>query len=296
MKSTLRIFFFLTSFCFPAAFTAQNEDYHIPSDVSDTLYHVQKLDGTGFIGEILVDNDEEVVIKTKELGKVKIPKYLIEKVEPIDLNNVRFSKGKLVSDDFAPRYFYTNSSQSLKKEQGSLLWNWWGVEMQYGVSDKFDVGLTTTWLGTPVGLNTKYSFDIAPDVTAALGSRVYSGGWAFISSGVVYPFGSITVGDKHTHLTGHAGFITAYGPQSSGERAWVFGLAGKAAITAKVDAVVEIFSLPVINTFDPVYLILPAIRINNDYQKAFQIGFAGLVSGNEALPIPVPFFQVMRSF
>lgn len=294
-RCTLR-FFCAIALCFPLLFTAQIDDYHQERTQKDTLYHVLKLDGTGFIGVIVENNEKEVVIRTKDLGKVSIPKNMIESIEPIDENDVRFSKGKLVSDDYAARYFYTNSSHSLKKEQGTLFWNWWGVEMQYGVTDKLDVGLATSWVGTPVGINAKYSFELSPNVTGAVGSRLYSGGWAFINSGVVYPFGSITVGGKHTHLTGHAGFITAYGPQSSGERAWVFGAAGKAAITTKVDVVVEVFTLPIVNAFEPVYFVFPAIRINNNYQKAFQLGFAGVVSGGEALPIPFPFFQVMRNF
>lgn len=299
MKSALRFVCFLVflfGLFFSPSLIAQTEDYHKPSNAKDTLYYVQKFDGTGFVGAIIKDDGSEIVIQTENLGRVTVTKNMIDKIERIDHKNVRISNGKLITDDFAARYFYTNSSHSLKEEQGITLWNFWGVEMQYGVTDNFDVGIGTSWVGIPIGLNAKYSFEIAPNITAALGTRVYTGSWASLNSGAIYPFGSITLGKKHTHLSAHGGFLAAYGPRSNGDRAWVFGMAGKTVITSKVDAVVEVFTLPVINTFDPVYFVFPALRLNNNYGKAFQIGFAGAVSGNEALPLPFPFFQIMRTF
>lgn len=299
MKNAYRFVGFLIfclSFIAPALLVAQTDEYHRVSAPKDALYYVKKFDGTGFIGVIVKDDGNEIVLRTEKLGKVTIPKNLIDFVERIDEKDVRISKGHLITDDFAARYFHTNSSHSLKKEQGVTVWNLWGVELQYGITDKLDVGVSTTWVGIPVGLNAKYSFELSPGITGALGTRVYTGSWVSVSSGAIYPYGSVTFGRKHTHLTLNAGFLGAYGPQADGDRAWVFGLAGKAAVTPKVDAVVEVFTLPIINTFEPVYFILPAIRINNSHKKAFQIGFAGAVSGSEAIPVPFPFIQFLRDF
>lgn len=274
----------------------QSEDYFGARQSQDTVVYVKKFSGQGYVGVILKDDSKEIVLRTESLGKITIPKNVIESIEPVDINTVRIADGALITEDFAPRYFLTGSAHSQKKQSGVINWNPLGMELFYGVTDNFDVGLGTTWFGIPLVLNTKYSFGISENVEAAIGARVYTGSWASINTGAVFPYGCITLGNTHTHLTLNGGFLTAYGPQSENALAWIFGMAGKAQITPKVDAVFEVLSVPLISGFDPVYFIIPGLRFHNEAEKAFQIGFAGIASGDEVVPFPVPVIQFMRTF
>ncbi|MFN5784971.1 MAG: hypothetical protein ACK457_03325, partial [Flavobacteriia bacterium] len=164
MKPILFCLFILLSF---SATHAQTDTLAVNQQTDTTLYRIIKTDGTELLGYILKEDEREILVKTSDGRKIVIPQYVIKQLVPV--NKKDFSlKGEFIGEDaFATRYFITTNGLPMKKGQHYIQWNLFGPDFQFAVTDKFGLGLMTTWLALPIIGTAKYSFNPKDNVQFA---------------------------------------------------------------------------------------------------------------------------------
>jgi len=310
---------------------AQNNQ-NITPDEPEQIYLVQKFDGTKFIGTIISQDEREVLMDTKDMGRFYIPKHLIKEIKPI------FQDEKdhyLTEELFATRYFITTNGLPIKKGENYIQWNLYGPDFQFGVADNFGVGVMTSWAAIPIIGTAKYSQNLGKNKSMALGLLAGTGSWAFPEFGLLLPYVSFTLGDRRNNLT----FSTGYGKIfyqdeeynyntgvskeiNRSEGRYLVSIAGLAKINEKFSLVFDSFIAPwgpyvtrneYVDHFDPatevwlnstfeevterspnLAILLPGIRWHLDADRAFQFGFTGFYFDNEFIPAPIPMVQWYR--
>jgi hypothetical protein len=197
MKATVkRILILAVVLCFTGMLQAQTA-----SDTTSVLHKVIKQNGVAFVGKILSQDAREVLLETKEVGLVYIPKHEIKEILPI-ISSERAVTGGL----FSTRYFLTTNGFSIKKGDNYVQWNLFGPDFQFGIADNFGVGIMTSWVGMPIIGTAKYSVKLGKNVCGGLGFLGGTGSWAFPQYGLVLPFGFLTFGDRMNNLNVSAGY------------------------------------------------------------------------------------------
>jgi len=263
---------------------------------SASLYLVTTFDGAEFTGEILLDDEKEVLIQTKDRGRISIPKYQIKEMKKIKSSELSASGEYMPADLFATRYFITTNGLYLVKGESYVLWNLYGPDFQFGVGENFGVGVMTSWFGSPLIGTAKYSMQLDEKVGLSLGLLLGTGSWATPEFGLALPYVALTFGDGRTNINFSAGYGGIfYGGDSDGNA--LLSVAGMTRVGKKVSLVFDSFIVP--NFGDKNFggaLLLPGLRLQQSSEKAFQFGFAGLVADGDLIPVPLPFIQFFRKF
>jgi len=259
----------------------------------NTTYLVIKNDGSRYVGQIVSQDSREVILLTKELGEIAIPKHEIKEIRELSTGEVNEDGTLKTSNPFATRYYITTNAQAISKGDNYIIWNLYGPDIQFGVSDNFGVGLMTSWFGSPIIGSAKYSLVRDKKIGVAVGTLLGTGSWASPQYGIAVPFGSFTYGSIEKNVSLSLGYGAVFGPGSSGGSP-LFSLAGMNRINGRVSLVFDSFVVTEDN--EVAALIIPAIRLHSSPDKAFQIGFAGVAVDGELLPIPLPFLQWFRKF
>jgi hypothetical protein len=217
------IFFFLST-----ATMAQTET----TPKNDTLYMITTNDGGEFVGKVISDDGREVVITDRTKGKVIIPKYAIKNMEKVNQSNV--VGNKIVHANPHPsRYLFSPSAIALKKGEGYMNWFYFLLfQMQYGITDNFSAGITTSWLLAPTMLNLKYTAPLADNFSVAVGGQVGKL-WITDDNVVSLGFASATYGTSESNVSLNVGYgsydrdgitiATLSGVHRIGENASVMG-------------------------------------------------------------------------
>lgn len=171
------------------------------TESAGSVHKVVKQNGVAFVGTILSQDAREVLIDTKDLGQVFIPKHEIKEIIQI-LEEEREITGGL----FSTRYFLTTNGFSIKKGDNYIQWNTFGPDFQFGIADNIGVGIMTSWVGMPIVGTAKYSLKLGEKVCGGLGFLGGTGSWAFPEYGLLLPFGFITVGNRMNNLNFSAGY------------------------------------------------------------------------------------------
>ncbi|MAL16611.1 MAG: hypothetical protein CL670_09450 [Balneola sp.] len=261
------------------------------TDTDTTTYLVIKNDGSRYIGQILSQDSREVVLLTKELGEIAIPKHEIKEIRELSTDEVNEDGSLKTSSPFSTRYYITTNAQAVSKGDNYIIWNLYGPDIQFGVSDNFGVGLMTTWFGSPIVGSAKYSLVNDKKIGVAVGTLLGTGSWASPEYGIAVPFGSFTYGSIEKNVSLSLGYGAVFGPGSSGGSP-LFSLAGINRVSERVSLVFD--SFVVTEDSEVAALIIPAIRLHSSPEKAFQIGFAAVAADGELLPMPFPFLQWFR--
>jgi hypothetical protein len=259
---------------------------------SAKTYVITKNDGSTFTGKIISMDAREVLIDTRTIGQVSIPKHEIKEIKEVPANQIT-SKGEFKPNEtFATRYFLTTNGLPIEKGESYILWNWYGPDFQFGVGKNFGLGIMTSWLGMPVIGSAKYSFELGKDTHMAVGTLLGTGSWALPHFGMALPFTSLTYGNRRNNITFSGGYGAIWYEGYNGGRT-LFSVAGMAKVSKKASFVFDSFILPG-NTSDHNYvsLYMPGIRIQTAQNKAFQFGFAGIATVDNFSPIPM--FQWFR--
>lgn len=188
----------------PEKASAQN-----PADSSKQLYVVIKSNGTEYIGYLLSDDGREVLIETEKLGKVYIPKADIKEMRPL------VKQKDLVDNEFKPnnpfttRYSFTTNALPVNKGENYYMLNLYGPEFHFAVSDRLNVGVMSTWLGSPIGAAIKYTIPTQNEkVNYSVGSILATSGYImnFSRFGGLH-FANVTLGDREKNLTFAGGIL-----------------------------------------------------------------------------------------
>ncbi len=261
------------------------------SDTTKT-YMVIKNDGSRYVGKIISQDAREVILLTKELGEVAIPKHEIKEMRELSSEEITDDGSLRRENTFATRYYISTNANPISKGENYIIWNLYGPDVQFGISDDFGVGLVTTWFGSPIVGSAKYSLVKKNNVGVAVGALLGTGSWASPDFGVALPFGSVTIGEIEKNISLSVGYGAVFGPGSPGGSA-LFSLAGMNRVSDRVSLVFD--SFVVMEDSEAAALIIPAIRLHSGPKKAFQLGFAGVAADGELLPFPLPFLQWYRA-
>lgn len=318
MKPILFCLFILLSF---SATHAQTDTLAVNQQTDTTLYRIIKTDGTELLGYILKEDEREILVKTSDGRKIVIPQYVIKQLVP--LHKKDFSpKGEFIGEDaFATRYFITTNGLPMKKGQHYIQWNLFGPDFQFAVTDKFGLGLMTTWLALPIIGTAKYSFNPKDNVQFAIGGLLGTSSWAAFSSpdanfGGALPFATISFGDRRRNLAISGGYGAVwFGSETEGSA--LSSIAGMVKVSPKFSLVFDSFIIMPggSKTVDNGYydqngvwvshmvtqkrsmaaMFVPGLRWHQGEGKAFQFGFTGIYAEGEMIPYPVPMVQWYRT-
>jgi len=199
MKITNLIFLITFFFAFNIAAQETKKD--------TILYLIQKSDGIQYIGEILSDDGREVLVLTEALGKIYIPKSEITSIKKVDkeidfINNEYREKGV-----FTTRYQFSTNSFPIEKGENYAMVNLYGPEVHFNVTNKFSVGVMTTWICSPLVLALKYTFPTKNEkLNFGIGTLIGTSG--YLDKGRSYGglhWGMMTYGSRKNNITISAG-------------------------------------------------------------------------------------------
>lgn len=173
-----------------------------------TKYIVVKHDGNEYVGQILSDDGREVLIETKSLGKIYIPKSDIKSIRPLDYAE-DVAKGEVsTAGVFTTRYQFTTNCFPIKKGENYAMLNLYGPEVHFAVHKDFSVGVMATWIGSPIALALKYTRGTAnPKINYGVGTLLGTSG--YFNQGKGYGglhWGMITYGDRRNNATLSVGY------------------------------------------------------------------------------------------
>lgn len=170
------------------------------------IFVVVKNDGTRFYGYILSQDAREVLIETQELGQIYIPRHEIREIREIASRELDEKGFYVPGEVFSTRYFVTTNGLPVQKGENYILWNLYGPDIQFGVSDNLGLGIMTTWIGYPIVGTAKYSIPLNKDWNLGLGMLLGTGSWGIPDLGMALPFGAISYGDRIKNFTFSAGY------------------------------------------------------------------------------------------
>lgn len=115
------------------------EAQSIPTDTT-VVVELETTDGNSFIGRVVKIDDDKIVLRTKNLGDLNIPRRNIRNITPID-------QKKVVDGDYwykSPidvRYFFNSNAYGIRKGEGYYQNTWILLnQVAYGVTDNISIG------------------------------------------------------------------------------------------------------------------------------------------------------------
>ena len=277
LKQTLKtIVLFAFIFCLASESNAQSDRIQN----TDTIYMITTNDGGEFVGKIISDDGREVVIMDKAKGKIILPKYAIKSMEMVKQSNV-------IGNDFVhanphpSRYLFSPSAIALKKGEGYMNWFYFLLfQVQYGITENFSAGITTSWFLAPTLLNLKYTVPVSDELCFAVGGQV--GKLYILDDNLVsLGFASGTYGTSESNVSLNVGYGSY---ESSGIT--IASLSGVKRIGENASVMGEFWYCQPKNS-DPFFMGGPALRLYSGRKATFDIallalGFKEEVSNNDS--------------
>lgn len=253
------------------------------ADQQKKSYVITKNDGTEYVGVIISQDDREILLETKEIGRLYIPKHEIKSIRELSTGDVR--SGTLPGTTiFSSRYFLSTNGLRMRKGDSYALLSYWGPEIQYSVANGLTLGAMTTWLAMPIVVSGKTSFSANDNLHFGLGLLAGTLSWAEWGSSGLLPYGVVTFGNARNNLSLTGGYAMISSSGFSGN-APLLSIGCLFRISDKVSFIGDSFIYMKKGSFA---VIVPGIRITKNPNKIFQIGFAALSAEGEMAPIPFP--------
>jgi len=180
-----------------------------PAENNKQLYIVIKSNGVEYIGYLLLDDGREVLIETEKLGKVYIPKADIKEMRPLNQEKEMIDKQFKPNNPFTTRYSFTTNALAVNKGENYYILNLYGPEFHFAVSNRLNIGVMSTWLGSPIGVAVKYTIPTQNEkINYSVGSILATSGYImnFSRFGGLH-FANVTFGDREKNLTLAGGIL-----------------------------------------------------------------------------------------
>ncbi len=307
-----KLLFVLVTLLYSVGINAQEYDYVDRSTAK--IFIVITQNGGEFVGTITKNDSKEIIVQTKELGPVAIPKYQVKKIEELTEKNVSRSGGYVANQVFATRYLGTTNALSIAKGESYVKYSLVGPDINFGVADNVTIGVMTTWLAAPVLVTGKYAHQINETTHIAGGLMVGNLGWASLTGDLGFnlmlvPFGAFTKGTRRKNVNLALGYGQVWA--DGGSAGALLGSIGCMAHMGKSSSFVfdSLFGTityagsPTTGFTSPSGLgmiLTPGFRFQKREDAAFQFGFsffAGSDGGQfGASPLPLPRFAWFRKF
>ena len=209
---------------------------------SSRLCRVETKEGNEFVGLMLSEDSVNVVLETKALGRVAIPRTSIKAITW--LKQADLKPEKLVSgNQQTVRYFGAQNGYGLKKGEGYYqnIWVLWN-QANYGITNYFSVGagiipIPVYGLTTEVYINPKFSIPVVKD-KVNLGIGVIAGvELSEQKTGFIIVYGLSTFGSRNANVTLGLGY-RRYSEGNWSPKPYM-SLAGMARVGARTYLVTE---------------------------------------------------------
>jgi hypothetical protein len=330
IKHLFAIFFFLLIQL--SAFTQTESDSTLKAD--NKIYLITKTDGSQFIGKIISQDSREVLLETKTLGQIYIPKHVIKEIKEIDEKNISSKGNYSTSETFSTRYFFTTNGLPINQGESYLKINLSGPEYHYGIAKNLGIGIITTWFATPVIGTVKYTFKLNDGIYMGLGTLLGTGSWVFPEFAFALPYSSVTFGDRGFNFTfsggygylqyreGGGNFLGGYDPYNRkvAQGRFLFSVAGMKKVSKNLTVLFDSVIMPEGPEYQQTYidwvenpdgsftevqrtrmvkspafaLLTPGLRWELNPENAFQFGFNGIYFDSTVFPLPLPSIQWFR--
>jgi len=274
----------LLSFFFLSTTVAQDKEQKASPDSG--LVVLSTNSGEEFVGTIVSEDAREVSIRLQNGKLLIIPTYTVKSIRK--LSSSTLVKGKPVFANPHPsRYFYTPSAIPMDKGE-IYIQTLYAVayQVQFGVTENFSIGATTTIVGTPLALTAKYSIKIDEKNTLAFGGLAGLVGWG-TRTNLGIGFGAFTHGTKESNVTFAGGYAWINEKNNGGGNSAVMSLSGNQRLSRNLSLMGELWYLPEAGVF----FGGPCLRIfnNNRRKSSFDLGIWSIgVNNSEGAPfIPV---------
>lgn len=250
--------------------------------IDTTFRLIEKNDGTKYIAIILSDDARELLIETETIGKIYILKSEVKRITLIE-NTDAIKNGELLEESpFSTRYAFTNNALPIKRNDHYAMVNLFGPEVHFAVNDHLNIGVMTTWIGSPLVAVGKFTIPTSnKKVNFSIASMVGTTGYlnSFRGFGGLH-WGTVTYGDRKNNISLSAGFGYIR-PGTAQEVPGVY--IGDSTIYASSDGT------------DDIYYNYPDIprQANNDLLKSPIISVAGIFQITSSASI---FFDSMFAF
>jgi len=164
---------------------------------------IKLTNGAEYIGTIISDDGREMLFESTTLGKIYIKKTDVKSITNYQTDDfVILDNEKVKPNPFGTRYAFTTNALPIKKKENYYMINLWGPECHFAVADNFNLGVMTTWIGSPFALAAKYSFQTKnPKLNFSIGEIAGNGGYIDPASLISLSFGNVTFGDCDRNIT-----------------------------------------------------------------------------------------------
>jgi hypothetical protein len=273
--------------------TVKTKDIKVGVDTTQTVntrtYQITTSDGNEFFGTIISQDSKEVLIETKNMGQVSIPKYQITEIKEMEPG-----KENGTGERFSTRYFITTNGLPIKKGENYIIWNLYGPDIQFGVTDHLGVGIMTSWVGIPIIGTAKYSFNLGKNTSMSLGTLIGTGSYAAPKFAMVVPFAALTFGDSKRNINFSGGYGAVW-TESEDDGRVLLSVAGMTSVSKKASLVFDSFIIPAASHSKSLSIIIPGFRLETNKGKFFQFGFGAVFQKGENV-IPFPMIQLFQHF
>jgi len=264
--------------------TAVAQDKEQKSTPDSGLVVLSTNSGEEFVGTIVAEDAREVSIRLQNGKMLIIPAYTVKSIRK--LSGSTLIKGKPVFANPHPsRYFYTPSAIPMDKGE-IYIQTLYAVayQVQFGVTENFSVGATTTIVGTPLALTAKYSIKLDEKNTLAFGGLAGLVGWG-TQTNLGIGFGAFTHGTKESNVTFAGGFAWINEKNNGGGNSAVMSLSGNQRLSKNLSLMGELWYLPEVGVF----FGGPCFRLYNNKKSSFDFGIWSIgAKGTGGVPfIPV---------
>ena len=195
-------------------------------------YVIKKSNGAEYIGKIISDDGREVLIATKELGNIYIPKADIISIKVVDtekemVNNEYRGKGV-----FTTRYQFSTNAFPIEKDENYAMINLYGPEVHFALNKRISIGLMASWIASPLVLAVKYTIPTSNEkINFGFGTLLGTTGYLNQAKGFGgLHWGMVTLGDRAKNVTlslgysyfkpGLPGYDTFYQPGTYSEQSY----------------------------------------------------------------------------
>lgn len=272
------------------------------------VYMVIKNDGTRFVGRIIKQDAREVLIETSDQGQIYIPRHEIREIREVSERELTEKGDYVPGEIFASRYFITTNALSIAKKETYMIWNLFGPDIQFGISDNLGIGIMTTWLGVPLIGTAKYSIPLADQRSVGVGLLLGTDTWGGTGFRLALPYGVATFGNNVANVNFSLGYgVIRYKEETYNYNTWKYdeeivnegrllmSLAFMFKAGRNISVVFDTFISPTVSKDRKgIALIMPGLRFQTEPERAFQIGFAGIYYDGETFPVPLPMVQWFR--
>lgn len=202
--------YLLTLICIILSSSISAQEVSSDKDENEKIVVVTRTDGQEYVGVIISDDGREVLIDSKSIGKIYIAKSDIKSIVKLDDTKSVINGEFQPTGPFTTRFAFTNNAFPIEKGENYAIVNIHGPEAHFAVSNKFNVGIISTWIASPMVLAMKYSFsdNDSSNVHYSFGTLLGTTGYlnSFKGYGGLHWL-SMTMGNRKNNVTFSSGYV-----------------------------------------------------------------------------------------